>query len=235
MNSCFVCKKTGKVKKCSTCKQVVYCSKVCQIKHWKVHKKECGTFDFKNVATYQTKVLRVGTLMNNNIFIMAYHTLNWNHEPNILIMKNNVAALVYKLTNYKLGFKDKEQNICIKFPCLIAEIWHNKKLINIIRSHPGRIMQPRIYKNPHYLNLLKHQRLQTSLSYGNDINFKDGECTLGLYIGGFTNTKKEVKYDIILKTCREPSYVFSKKKEVNILFSNIEKEETILKFQIFKQ
>lgn len=32
----------GRLKACTRCYRVVYCSKECQRKHWKIHKKECG-------------------------------------------------------------------------------------------------------------------------------------------------------------------------------------------------
>ena len=44
---CIVCKKTdaeadgGKLKSCSRCKRVRYCSRECQVKDWKTHKKFC--------------------------------------------------------------------------------------------------------------------------------------------------------------------------------------------------
>ncbi|XP_071160664.1 uncharacterized protein [Mytilus edulis] len=41
---CFVCGK-GEAKRCSTCKQVLYCSKKCQKADWKTHKKMCGETD----------------------------------------------------------------------------------------------------------------------------------------------------------------------------------------------
>lgn len=37
-----VCKRTGKILKCSICKSVTYCSKECQKVHWKIHKITCS-------------------------------------------------------------------------------------------------------------------------------------------------------------------------------------------------
>jgi len=43
MFTCAFCGKTAseKLKMCSRCKMVSYCSRECQVEHWKVHKKEC--------------------------------------------------------------------------------------------------------------------------------------------------------------------------------------------------
>lgn len=45
MKNCFQCQKTDsdteKMYQCSKCKSVYYCSKECQIQHWKKHKKQC--------------------------------------------------------------------------------------------------------------------------------------------------------------------------------------------------
>jgi hypothetical protein len=53
--SCFVCGKGAScgLKACSKCKEVKYCSRACQIQHWKHqgHREECGT---KNVLKYTT-------------------------------------------------------------------------------------------------------------------------------------------------------------------------------------
>jgi hypothetical protein len=38
--SCYVCSDLGK-HYCAQCKKAFYCSKDCQILHWKIHKKEC--------------------------------------------------------------------------------------------------------------------------------------------------------------------------------------------------
>jgi hypothetical protein len=38
---CKVCRKQGKMKKCSTCLQAYYCSIECQQNDWKKHKKSC--------------------------------------------------------------------------------------------------------------------------------------------------------------------------------------------------
>lgn len=44
LKSCGYCDKvdvSGKIKKCSACSRVSYCSKVCQKSDWKMHKKHC--------------------------------------------------------------------------------------------------------------------------------------------------------------------------------------------------
>ena len=43
-NMCHACQKAAQdttLKKCSRCKKVKYCSKECQVKDWKNHKKHC--------------------------------------------------------------------------------------------------------------------------------------------------------------------------------------------------
>jgi hypothetical protein len=40
---CANCGATAKMKSCSMCRCRTYCGKVCQLEHWKVHKKECAT------------------------------------------------------------------------------------------------------------------------------------------------------------------------------------------------
>ena len=43
---CALCGKTAETK-CTACKAVFYCSKVCQKKHWKEHKFECKKLPYK--------------------------------------------------------------------------------------------------------------------------------------------------------------------------------------------
>jgi hypothetical protein len=40
-NRCCSPGKGGKLLRCSKCKEVVYCSKDCQVKDWSLHKKQC--------------------------------------------------------------------------------------------------------------------------------------------------------------------------------------------------
>merc|ERR1711970_1066237 len=43
---CFACEKRScKLWRCSLCRSITYCSKKCQRKHWKVHKKKCQVFN----------------------------------------------------------------------------------------------------------------------------------------------------------------------------------------------
>ena len=48
--SCLNCKKPEpkevKFKACGKCNEVVYCSRECQVTHWKEHKKECGKVEY---------------------------------------------------------------------------------------------------------------------------------------------------------------------------------------------
>ena len=43
--TCNVCKKKGKMKKCSRCRSTYYCSRECQVKDWEEHKKVCKKKD----------------------------------------------------------------------------------------------------------------------------------------------------------------------------------------------
>ena len=43
---CPMCQKTAETK-CTACKEVFYCSKGCQKKHWKEHKFECKKLPYK--------------------------------------------------------------------------------------------------------------------------------------------------------------------------------------------
>ena len=46
--SCEVCKNVGDIKKCSACKELLYCSVQCQRKAWKEHKQVCKKVKVKN-------------------------------------------------------------------------------------------------------------------------------------------------------------------------------------------
>ena len=43
---CATCKKAAETK-CTNCRNVFYCSKECQKKHWKEHKYECKSMPYK--------------------------------------------------------------------------------------------------------------------------------------------------------------------------------------------
>eukprot|EP00457_Paulinella_chromatophora_P017254 gb/GEZN01018254.1/.p1 GENE.gb/GEZN01018254.1/~~gb/GEZN01018254.1/.p1 ORF type:complete len:202 (-),score=32.01 gb/GEZN01018254.1/:58-663(-) len=54
MSNCTECtKEIESAKRCGRCKQTVYCSRECQTKHWKVHKKDCQEKEVK--ATFHTE------------------------------------------------------------------------------------------------------------------------------------------------------------------------------------
>ena len=49
MSKCAACGEAGASLKCGGCGLVYYCSRECQKKHWKVHKKECKTKSTESV------------------------------------------------------------------------------------------------------------------------------------------------------------------------------------------
>ena len=40
-SDCILCGASGSTKKCSSCKTAYYCSRDCQMAHWKTHKEFC--------------------------------------------------------------------------------------------------------------------------------------------------------------------------------------------------
>ncbi len=44
--TCPVCKKSASLK-CAGCRQIFYCRRECQKKHWKKHKNECKVLPYK--------------------------------------------------------------------------------------------------------------------------------------------------------------------------------------------
>lgn len=49
--SCDLCKKAiASIKRCGKCRVAAYCSRDCQVKHWKVHKRDCGRLGGLRVA-----------------------------------------------------------------------------------------------------------------------------------------------------------------------------------------
>ena len=56
---CGVCKKTGKMFKCSRCKGVYYCSRECQKKDWPVHKNDCEPTEKKTQKKVQRERKKV--------------------------------------------------------------------------------------------------------------------------------------------------------------------------------
>ena len=67
-NQCVVCSKRGCWKKCSRCKALPYCSRECQQKHWKTHKKDCkkpGSTDDKKTTPKEEVVSLVVDKANN--------------------------------------------------------------------------------------------------------------------------------------------------------------------------
>ena len=40
--ACLECGKEGGLKRCAKCREACYCSRECQVAHWRVHKKACG-------------------------------------------------------------------------------------------------------------------------------------------------------------------------------------------------
>ena len=51
MANCQVCEKPGCHLRCSLCHGAYYCSRECQLKHWKAHKKECKKLQKKNSSS----------------------------------------------------------------------------------------------------------------------------------------------------------------------------------------
>ena len=47
---CPMCKKVAE-NKCTACKEVFYCSRECQKKHWKTHKIECKSLPYKVIKS----------------------------------------------------------------------------------------------------------------------------------------------------------------------------------------
>ena len=47
---CPVCSKTAE-NKCTACKEIFYCNRECQKKHWKTHKFECKSLPYKVIYT----------------------------------------------------------------------------------------------------------------------------------------------------------------------------------------
>ena len=53
-NHCGYIGKEGALQKCGRCKDAYYCSKECQVEHWKLHKKECP--EMKHTGIQSTSI-----------------------------------------------------------------------------------------------------------------------------------------------------------------------------------
>lgn len=68
-NYCHKCEDEEKLKRCSRCKKILYCSKECQKEDWKKHKIECDKIiELKEKENHSIKIEEPKVEGNNRIF-----------------------------------------------------------------------------------------------------------------------------------------------------------------------
>ena len=98
--SCWQCKKLppagSKIRRCDACYSAGYCSRECQVAHWKVHKKDCRIIQARNkglVATSNGSTQNV-TMTTTEVGKARKEMLTWFQQvPNLA---TDVMALAWK-------------------------------------------------------------------------------------------------------------------------------------------
>ena len=104
--TCISCSKQAN-SQCSRCHEVRYCSRECQMSHWKEHKSIC-----KGGKKQQQKksIFSNGSAYNNSQIAIppAFIASNYNHLPQEVIFGSKKQPLS---TNHSISFLGKKYNI----------------------------------------------------------------------------------------------------------------------------
>jgi hypothetical protein len=245
-NVCENCDKKNSHKRCERCKAPRYCSRECQVEHWKVHKKNCfkpvkcsplkeEIVEITGIPKKMGRTMHMAAFYNDKISIMVFFGLNYQHKHDTLQLKNKVASMVFKLNDDLHYWKAKGTTIS-GYNCVRGEIIKDDKVLSNICSCPGEIMYPIIYRSPiHLFPHLPLNHCQTRSQFGNDYDISEEKSTLALTVGKITNTKPGVEYELVLKTCSCPIPIFFDAQSATFILPKDmnKKEEEIIRIKFF--
>eukprot|EP01084_Bolivina_argentea_P254214 427337_1 len=141
--NCVSCQKPNASKLCGGCKQVHYCSKTCQVNHWKSnHKKECkrlkkqseisSSNKFKNEAKQILSIFESLTQTKRDIlsWVIFYEIRDRyfkavQYNPNDTNTYVRLSSLYYYLSDQQIKYQEAKQCAieCIQINPLECEAW----------------------------------------------------------------------------------------------------------------
>jgi len=121
INTCGSCEREGAKNRCSICKVVYYCNKVCQTGHWKIHRTVCPVMAVLAPDSLRFQEMEKALL---ELQVLASNALRYAAEAkNLVISSSNSAyrddtqinSAIWKMTESRDLLKEKARTVGLQY------------------------------------------------------------------------------------------------------------------------